>query len=348
MERSPCFASVLALLVLATLLVSRPLAAESARVVLVHWEPANRIVTEAITRIRGELVADGFEVSVVGATAGQDPASVLARADPRTTAAATLGLFLEADARAAELWVIDRLTSKTVVRRIEMTEPLPAAAPEVLARRSVELLRASLLEILLEASEGAVAPPSTPREKASRWAARSLEPRRSRWGVEVGVQALAGFGGLGGALMPIGRGRVALARRLEGRLSLSGFGTRPRVDAASGSATLSQELGLLELVGNLAPDASLSPQLSLGAGSYHVGVTGTASSPYAGLRGERFVFAASAGAGAVLSLTSAIALAAEGHGVLLTPNPVIRFLGDETKRLGNPLMSASLTLRVQL
>jgi hypothetical protein len=338
-------AGIFALLLLATLLGSRQLRAESARVVLVHWHPPSAIVAEAITRIRGELVADGFEVSVVGARAGEDPASVLASADPRTTAAATLGLFLQPDARAAELWVVDRLTSKTVVRRIEMTEPPSGSAPEVLARRSVELLRASLLEILVDAREG---PVSAPREKASRWAARPLEPKRARWGAEAGVQALAGFGGVGSAVMPVVRARLALTRRLVGRLSLAGLGTRPRVDAASGSATVSQELGLLELVGELLPDAWLSPQLSLGAGVYHVGVSGTARSPYAGLRGDRLVFAADAGAGAALSITSAIALSLEGHGILIAPYPVIRFLGVETARIGNPLMSAALTLRVEL
>ncbi len=339
-------AGIFALLVLATLLVSRQLRAESARVVLVHWQPASAVVAEAITRIRGELVADGFEVSVVGAEAGAEPRAVLERAEAGTTAAATLGLFLQPDARAAELWVVDRLTSKTVVRRIEMTEPSPGSAPEVLARRSVELLRASLLEILVEARESP-APRSAQREEASRWAARSLEPRRSRWGAEVGVQVLAGFGGVGSAVMPVGRVRVALARRLAGRLAFSGLGTRPRVDAASGSATVSQELGLFELVGELLPDAGLSPQVSLGAGVYHVGVTGTASSPYAGLRGDRFVFAADAGAGLALTITPSIALSLEGHGLLITPYPVIRFLGVETARIGNPLMSAALTLRVR-
>jgi hypothetical protein len=340
-------AGIFALLVLANLLVARQLRAESARVVLVHWHPPSGVVMEAITRIRGELVADGFEVSVVGAPVGADPASVLARADPPTTAAATLGLFLQPDARAAELWVVDRLTSKTVVRRIEMTDPQPGSAPEVLARRSVELLRASLLEILVQARE-TPAPHSDQREKASRWAARSLEPRRSRWGAEAGVQVLAGRGGVGRSLMPVGRVRVALARRLAGRLSFSGLGTRPRVDAASGSATVSQELGLIELVGELAPDGWLSPQLSLGAGGYHVSVLGTAGSPYAGLRGGRLVFATDAGVGLALSVTSSIALSLEGHGILITPYPVIRFLGVENARIGNPLMSAALTLKVRL
>ena len=43
-----------------------------------------------------------------------------------------------------------------------------------------------------------------------------------------------------------------------------------------------------------------------------------------------------------------IALSLEGHGILITPYPVIRFLGVETARIGNPLMSAAFTLKVRL
>jgi hypothetical protein len=105
---------------------------------------------------------------------------------------------------------------------------------------------------------------------------------------------------------------------------------------------------LLELVSELAPEARLRPQLSLGAGAYHIAVAGTATSPYAGLRGDRFVFAADAGVGLALSLASSFALNLEGHGLLVTPYPVIRFLGVETARVGNPLAAATLTLVGQL
>ncbi|MET0593112.1 MAG: hypothetical protein ABW133_10455, partial [Polyangiaceae bacterium] len=126
---------------LAIALASRVARAESALVVLVRPAAESSVVIEALTRIRGELVADGFEVSVVDGPAGSDPAQVLARAEQPAAAAATLGLFLQADASAAELWVVDRLTNKTVVRRVQMDKSSGTTVPEVLARRSVELLR---------------------------------------------------------------------------------------------------------------------------------------------------------------------------------------------------------------
>jgi len=336
-------AAIFLLVVLAISLASGVLRAESALVVLVRPATQSLIVSEAITRIRGELMADGFEVSVIDSPPGSDPAAVLARADQQTGAAATIGLFLPADASAAELWVVDRLTSKTVVRRVEMNQSPGASLPEVLARRSVELLRASLLEILVDAQKRPFATPA-PRAQASRWVARALQPRRSRWGVEAGALVLAGFGGIRGAVMPVGRVRVALGERLRARVTLSGLGTRPQVDAAEGTATVRQELGLLELIGEIAPQSWLQPAISLGAGAYHIGVDGSANWPYAGLHGGSYAFAADAGVGLALSITSSFALSLEGHALLVTPYPVIRFLDVDTAQTGRPLLSGALTL----
>jgi hypothetical protein len=333
-----------ALVLLTSLLISRPSRAESALVVLVRPSAQTAVVNEAITRIRGELIADGFEVSIVDAMPGADRASVLARADQQTGAAATLGLFLHADASAAELWVIDRLTSKTVVRSVEMTKSPAISMPEILARRSVELLRASLLEILVDAQKRPADRPAPSRAQATSWVTQALEPRRSNWGVEAGAQVLLGFGGVGGAVLPVGRVRVVLSERFAARLTVSGLGTRPRVVAAEGTATVSQEIGLLELIGEIAPRSWLRPSLSLGAGAYHIGVDGNAASPYAGLDGGRFVFAADTGAGLAVSLTSSFALSLEGHATLVTPRPVIRFLEVETAEVRSPLLSGALTL----
>jgi len=334
---------IFALIVVTISLVSRQLQAEAALVVLVRPAAQSPIVSEAITRIRGELVADGFEVSIVDAPTAADPEWVLGRARQQTSAAATVGLFLQADAKAAEVWVIDRLTSKTVTRTIDLTTSPAGSAPEVLARRSVELLRASLLEVLVEKREETVPRPGA-HDKVSRWAERGLEPRQSRWGIEAGAQVLGGFGGVGSASMPVGRVRFGIVRQLAVRLTLSGLGTRPRVESAQGSATVSQELGLLELVGEITPRGWLTPSVSLGTGAYHIGVDGSATWPYTGLRGDRFAFAVDTGAGLALSITASFALSLEAHATLVTPYPVIRFLDASAVEIKNPLLSGVLTL----
>jgi hypothetical protein len=334
--------AVFPLVWLAIVFASQTVWAAAALVVLVRPSIESPVVSEALTRIRGELIADGFEVSIIDAPAGSDPSSVLARADRQAGAAATLGLFLHADASAADLWVVDRLTNKTVVRSVEMRSQA-SAAPEVLARRSVELLRASLLEILVDAQKRSAEAPA-PRAQASRWVARALEPKGSRWAVEVGAQVLAGFGGVGGAVMPVGRGRVVLGERFAARLTISGLGSRPHVEAPEGKATVRQELGLLELIGEIAPQSWLRPYVSLGGGAYHISVEGSAAWPYEAISGDRFAFAADAGAGIALSLTHSFALALEGHGILVAPRPVIRFLQVETAAIESPLLSGALTV----
>jgi hypothetical protein len=330
-------------MMLTILLGSRPVFADSTLVVLVRPTAQSIVVSEAITRIRGELIADGFDVSIVDAPPGSDPASVLARADRQASAAATLGLFVQPDASAAELWVVDRLTNKTVVRRVEISKAAVGSAPEVLARRSVELLRASLLEILADAERRPLVS-RAPRAQASRWAAQALEPQRSNWGVEAGAQVLGGFGGVGPALMPVARGRVVVSDRFAARLTLSGLGTRPYLEAAEGSATLSQALGLAEWILEIAPHSWLRPAVSLGAGAYHISADGSADWPYEALDPGTWAFAADAGSGLSLSLSSSFALCLEGHATLVTPRPVILFVGGEVAGIQNPLLGGALTL----
>ena len=322
-------AFLLTLAVLALSCISVDARAEPALVVLVRLAPTER------RRARGHhadprgAVADGFSVLVIDAVQGTDAASMLSRVGLETGAAATLGLILHPDAKSAEAWIVDRMTNKTVMRRIEMPATSAGSAPEVLARRSVELLRASLLEILVHAPEAAVKSPEA-RASAAKWVARGLAP--SRWGVEAGAQVLGGFDGIGAAVMPVGRARFVLGRRFSARLTLAGLGTRPRLDSPRGSATVSQALGLFELVGEVVPQGWLRPSVSLGAGAYHVGIDGRASNPYRGLEDECFVFAADLGLGLTLPLTSSLALSLEGHATVVAPYPVIRFPRGEQRR----------------
>ena len=152
-----------------------------------------------------------------------------------------------------------------------------------------------------------------------------------------------GFGEVGAAVMPVGRLRVELSPRWVARVTLSDLGTRPHVESAEGSATVSQALGLFELLGEVAPRAWLKPTISLGMGGYHVGVDGSASPPYAGLSAGRLVFAADTGAGLALAISPSFALSLEGHATLVAPHPVIRFLEGESAKLSNPLLYAALT-----
>ena len=89
-----------------------------------------------------------------------------------------------------EVWVIDKVTGKSVVRRVPF-EPAAARASETLAFRAIELLRSSFLEIDLASHDrrnqpGTAPPPPAvvhfvemerPAGPASGSASRSAAPR---------------------------------------------------------------------------------------------------------------------------------------------------------------------------
>ena len=117
-----------------------------------------------MTRIREELAAGGFAVAVVDPGPATDPISMASAMERQRDAVATIALLGDPDAGSSELWILDRVGVEAQVRRIPVPTDDPERAPEVLAIRSIELLRASALKLLVESSrtarpEAAAAPP---------------------------------------------------------------------------------------------------------------------------------------------------------------------------------------------
>jgi hypothetical protein len=303
-----------------------------------------------MTRIRGELVADGFEVVVVDSPARLDSASSAPTAQD-AGALASIELVVDAEGHAAELRVMDRLTNKTVTRRTTIEAPEASKFAQVLAVRAVELLRASLLELLIQAHPppALAAPPAVAAVtgRASQWAASALDLEdESTWGVDAGTAVLAGFDGIDPALLGVIRVRRAIGHPFELRATVAGLGTEPRIQRAIGSARVSQQMGFLEVVLEMWNKSVVHPVVSLGAGALYVAVDGQAAgaSPYVGVRSSGWAFAADAGVGAELRLTDRFHLSLEGHALITRPYPVIRFLGEEVARTSQPSILGTLTV----
>ena len=119
--------------------------ADEGRTVITVVRPpvTSALMIEAIARLSAELRAAGFTVRTIDAS-GRD-----GRAEVERVAGsfATIAIVTTELGAVADVWVADRLTGKTTVRRVDVIDPaLPTAASD-LAVRSVELLRASLLEL---------------------------------------------------------------------------------------------------------------------------------------------------------------------------------------------------------
>jgi hypothetical protein len=320
-------------------------------VLLLRRVPADALLTEAILRIKSELVAGGFQVAVTDSEGAEpDPRALMVRAARTLAPSATIGVFGDLQTGSAELWVVDRITSKTVIRRLEVQASSDRPISEVLAIRAQELLRASLVEVLVEENRPAppVAPPPPEIQRkakqvvASRLAASTLAP----WtlGLELGGSAFGGSGGIGPTLAPAARLRLATGDHFWVRLTGLGLGTRPRVGTDARSASVAQNLLLLEFATCLRPRQVVRPLFSLGLGGERVAVDGSASMPYQGEHNARWFGAGDVGAGIALRLQTHLEVQLELHALFAAPRPAIRFFDVEAARAGQPTWLAILTL----
>jgi len=336
-------------IVFAFVLGAFPAAADAPRVLLVHPAEAEPPVSDALVRVRGELTADGFEVALVEAKPGTTSAAAMADAE-HDASSATVGLFLSSDGKSAELWVVDRLTGKTVVRRVSTAEEPTDELSQILAVRVVELLRASLLELMVAEKEKRIvkrsvprAPPETSR-RATEWAERPLAPER-HWAIEVGPALLFTHPGkLGVALVGVAGVRTAFTESLGARVSLGGLGTRPQFSAPEGAARIQQYWALGEVVVSPWPAWPVAPVVSLGAGGTNLTVEGDATFPYRGTKNGGWFFGADAGAGATVRLAPRLDLGAEVRAMVALPQPKLRFVERDVTSLGEPALIGALTV----
>jgi hypothetical protein len=137
----------------------------ASRVAVVRPRKPSADIAEATTRLAAELRAAGFEVAVVDARPGVDARTQVERTqlDPRPFA--TIALVGTERGAVADVWVADHLSSKTLVRRVDVGAD--TAVPSALAIRAVELLRASLLEVSASGTRPGAAVP----EDVARWMA---------------------------------------------------------------------------------------------------------------------------------------------------------------------------------
>jgi hypothetical protein len=313
----------------------------SGRVALLDSTGAGPTARDCVTRIRAELVAGGFEVSLVDPGPRADPVSIAEVMEQQQGAVATVALVGELDQPGAELWILDRIGPAPVVRRVQAPREDPEHLPEVLAIRTIEILRASALKLLVESTRAA-APPVVVEAVAS--PAPPPTPRPRVFGLEAGVSLLDSVGGAGVAALPLARLRARLGDWIFARLTVAGLGTRPRVDSTVGSATVNQSLGLVELALALRPGRRLRPTLALGGGAFHFESEGVGLYPSMGVHRARFTGAADAGVGLLATVTAAVSLAFEVHALVALPHPKVRFFDVDAATLAYPAVLASLTM----
>jgi len=342
---SPFVVLVHVLAILAAL--AAPARANGARVAVVHYEGAGELQQRVIIRLRAELAAAGFGLTEV--VRGPGDARDAAEAEPTVPGAFATIVIMPRAHDAADIWISDRITGKTVVRRVQGSAGPGHDVAAVLAVRAVELLQASLLEAMGAPSrEEPAAPQAQPLpDEVSDWMQRRRPESTSRFHLGAGVDVIHSFGGVGTAILPVLGISYDLTRSLSLSLRAGAQAFSSEVEATVGTVGVRQGLAFLDVVYHL-PLASthVRPLVLLGAGLYHVDIVGTARAPYLGRTDSLTAAAFDLGVGASFPLGARVSILADIRGVLVTPKPVIRAVGEAVGRVGQPALLGELAVQV--
>ena len=309
------------------------------------------MMLETLVRLKGELTSAGFATEIVDGAAPAPGAVGDSRARLEQLAAqrgadAVVAIVGDLSPDTVEVWVIDKVTGKTVVRRVPF-EPVATRASKTLALRAIELLRSSFLEIDLAArdrpSEPATAPPPPPAVVQFVEMER-LARHPDRFGVEVGGAAIMSLDGVGPALLPMVQLDLAIGPWFLGQVTLAGLGTRPTVAEEAGSAQVAQAYGLVGANHRFRAGRRVRPFAGMSAGVLHTSVEGRGESPNLGHDVDQWSFLVDADAGVSLRVPDRFTVSLAAHAQLAQPYVAVRFAGTEVATSARPNVLLTLTV----
>jgi len=321
-------------------------AALERRVVLLRPTTTDEVTTMALARIKGELIAAGFEVTVVPQRDELPSRSVVETAASELNPLAVFAIFHDRSkvgtSSTAEIWVSDRLVDRTSVERMRLDNDEPGRGATVLAVRAVELLKASLAEFWT-VPERPRPPPAPPEQRVP--TAKPLAAVR-RPAVSEGVAAQAAFGMLYsfGEIGPVWTPLLALAYGtadgIGARMTIGGLGSDAILETAEGTARIEQQFATLEGFVMSRWDGSVQVFVSAGAGAYRAAVEGTGVYPYRGKTGQSWSLLTGAGFGVAAEVYPHIAFIVEGEAFWAWPPAVVRIANTDAGRRYWPVLLA--------
>jgi len=318
-------------------------AASEHRVVLLRSFATDEITTMALARIKGELIAAGFEVTLLAQPEDLSPRNAVETAAPELRPLAVFAIFRErvgpGAASAAEIWVSDRIVGRTSVERMRLDENEPSRDATVLAVRAVELLKASLAEFWVALDR----PP--PKTRVDRPAVKETLPTMAprRWpdegmSTQVAVGILHSFGEIGPVWTPVLAFSYGTASGVGGRMTVGGLGSDAVVEAPAGTGRVEQQFATLDGFITSRWRGPLQIFGSAAVGAYHLQVKGTGAYPYQGKDGQGWSLLTGAGFGMAVEVSPRVALLAEGNGFWAWPPAVVRIADTDVGKDYWPLL----------
>jgi hypothetical protein len=292
-------------------------------------------------RVRAELEGLGLDVIVLKPPDEGSPSRAPLEQAARSVGAVAAVRLVASSEGKIEVWVADRVTGKAVVR--ELDAPANGASDAAVAIGSVELLRASLME--LHSGE----PPhgDAPADEKVQALALAPAPTVPRLGLGAGAGAELGVRGLGPAAdADIGlwtRVTSHVGARLVAHTSLSAA----HVVTPSGAVDVrSQLFGAMLTWAPVDMARRWVPSASVGIAATHVSTTGAAVPPFVSATEARWSAAPLASIGLAWSFAPGLRLWAEGLGALTLPPVHVTTPTTDVGWWGAPALMVSLGVEV--
>ena len=338
--------TVVSLLASALLLWAAP--AHAATVAIVRPVNPPPAMTETLVRLHGELTSLGFQIELVDGPAGdgvrgRESRFWLEQLAARRGVDAVVAIVGDVSPDSVEVWVIDKVTGKSVVRTVPF-EPKAARASETLAIRAIELLRSSFLEIDLAGNERR-GQPNAPSPAVVHFVEMERRARRREgFGIGVGAAAILSLDGVGPAVLPTVRFEWALRPWFLLQAAMAGLGTRPTVATSTASAQVAQEYGLVGGCYRFRADQRLRPFMALSAGVLRTTVEGRANVPDQGRNADQWSFLIDGGLGTSLQLHDRFYASLAAHAQMAEPYLAIRFADTVVATSARPNLLLTLTV----
>ncbi len=304
------------------------------RVLLV--DPGSEPLT---VRLREEIESLGLEVTVVSEGDPAEPLELRARLADAVAAIR----ITQRGSGSVDMTILDRATGKTVSRHLPIATGTDPAASELVATRTVELLRASLME--LEAPHPArgdaavtaevralAAPVPQPRPTTLAVAAGPALVTSQSLGVSLDIwlavllRTRNGFGATAAVVAP---GTGSGIRSAEGRVNAAAW--QYRIGAVFEGPRLTR---------------ALSPHFEAGATLVSLTTDGVASAPFRGVDQHSTLWGPWGSAGLRCEFVPRLAVVTAAEVALLFPETVIRSDGRELATFGQPLVAANAGLEI--
>jgi hypothetical protein len=309
-------------------------------VVLISEQPGDAVSE----RLERDLRSQGLSVLVLSATP-ENSSSAAALEQTARGLGGIAAVRVLAGARGSELWVLEPQTSRSVKR--SLSRPAGSAAdPNEIALGTLELLRASLLELHQPAAARNREPAASNRPETTS-APAPAAPRVAWLSLSGGLAADLGLRSVGPSLTTL----WAAWLRLGGCFGMRGFVSLPllaeQADVPEGRVEVEPTvLGAGLTCGLSRPSSLFSPRVSLGFAGAHVTTRGIAHDPLASSSESVWLGGGYGLLGVGVHLTSDVRLNLDATGVLLPTPAVIVVNRRELGTWGAPGGVVSLGLEV--